>query len=93
MSNSSPSWRRTDDWRVPSVNESNTKTKQKSGKSVLALLVGSFAVVAFYGWALFFVMLILDVDSVSLWDSYALSAIYVLVRFFDAGMISQMQKK
>jgi hypothetical protein len=93
MSNNSPSWRRTDDWRVPSVAEQSAKTKQKAGKSVIALLVGSFAVVAFYGWALFFVLQIFEVDSVSLWESYALSAIYVLVRFFDAGMIAQMQKK
>lgn len=91
MSNNSPSWRRTDDWRVPTV---NTETrKPKSGKSLFALLLGAFCVVAFYGWALFFVVRILNVDSVSLWDSYALSAIYVVVRFFDAGMIAQIQKK
>lgn len=92
MSNNSPSWRRTDDWRVPTVGATET-TKSKNGKSLIALLLGAFCVVAFYGWALFFTMLILGVDSVSLWDSYALSAIYVLVRFFDAGMISQIQKK
>lgn len=91
MSNNSPSWRRTDDWRVPTVNTETRKTK--SGKSLFALLLGAFCVVAFYGWALFFVMQILNVDSVSLWDSYALSAIYVVVRFFDAGMIAQTQKK